>query len=263
MHQDGSADLLGPKSSKGDYIERIARLSEKLTAANEVGTHQDEKGLRSELLQAKLTTLDERVSTCQDLSHKKFMALKEQLLKFQKDLDSERTLREASEQAKTEEVVSLDASLQANLRAEQEALRETETRVLSIFETKTNTLKEEMIRSGKLRMENEANLRRYLEVDIPKLYESLKEEVSNREAMEQRMLQKAMDEVTELQSAVLEEKKAREDTEEAMLRMMEDVVTKMQAEIANERRERERTEEMLLTLLNETCQKLQMASNGI
>merc|ERR1711972_18576 len=100
------------------------------------------------------------------------------------------------------------------------------------FESKTNSIREEMQTSGRLRMDSEANLRRYLEVDIPKLYESLKEEVSNREAMEQRMLRKAMEEVAQLQGAVLAEKKAREDTEEAMLRMMEDVVLKMQGEIA-------------------------------
>merc|ERR1719221_934501 len=75
--------------------------------------------------------------------------------------------------------------------------------------------------------------------------------------MEQRMLQKAMDEVTQLQAAVLSEKKAREDTEEAMLRMMEDIVAKMQSEVAQEREEREQAEDMLLNLLHDTLVKLE------
>merc|ERR1719424_1571342 len=124
-------------------------------------------------------------------------------------------------------------------------------------------LKDEILHSGAVRMDNESKLRRFLEVDIPKLYEGLKEEVENREQMEQRMLKKAMDEVTQLQGAILSEKKAREDTEEAILRMMEDVVSKMQGEIQTEKRERERTEEMLLMLLNDTCHNLQVASASL
>merc|ERR1711972_494534 len=104
------------------------------------------------------------------------------------------------------------------------------------------------------------NLRRYLEVDVPKLYESLRDESLHRDAMEQRMIKKTMEEVTHIQGQILVEKKAREDTEEAMLRMMEDVVAKMQHEIASERAERVKTEEMLMGLLNATCDKLMAAS---
>jgi len=131
---------------------------------------------------------------------------------------------------------------------------------VNLFESKTNSLKEEITTAGRLRMDNEANLRRYLDVDIPKLYEALREEVAQRENMEQRMLKKAIEECAQLKTAISEEKKARIDTEEAMLRMMEDVVTKMQGEISSERRDRERTEEMLMNLLNETCDRLQNAS---
>eukprot|EP00931_Biecheleriopsis_adriatica_P058107 TRINITY_DN34527_c0_g1_i1.p1 TRINITY_DN34527_c0_g1~~TRINITY_DN34527_c0_g1_i1.p1 ORF type:complete len:291 (+),score=84.13 TRINITY_DN34527_c0_g1_i1:68-874(+) len=249
---------------KGDYRERIARLTDKLNVVHETsGTHattENTKVSKLDFLHDKVKKLDERVATSQDLAQKKFSALKEQLGKFQKDLEVERDTRDRLAKTKTDEIVCIDRALQQNLEAEQQALRETETRILQLFESKTHSLKEEMTSSGRLRMENEANLRRYLDQDIPKLYEALKEEVSNREAMEQRMLRKAMEEVAQLQTAISEERKAREDTEEAMLRMMEDVVTKMQGEIASERRERERTEEMLLTLLNETCSKMQVAS---
>merc|ERR1712217_664371 len=102
------------------------------------------------------------------------------------------------------------------------------------------SLKDDISKAGATQIENENSLRRYLEIDVPRLYESLKEEVDNREAMEQRVLRRAMEEVTQLQAAILAEKKAREDTEEAMLKMMEDVVAKMQQEIKKERKEREK-----------------------
>uniref|UniRef100_A0A7S0FD02 Uncharacterized protein n=1 Tax=Pyrodinium bahamense TaxID=73915 RepID=A0A7S0FD02_9DINO len=245
----------------GDYRDRIARLSDKLCVLHE-GLDQD-RNTRFEYLQGKMRQLDERVTASQDATAKKFSVLKEQLVAFQHDLDGERVNREHLAQEKHEEIAGVEASLQANLTAEQEARRETEARILHVFESKTNSLKEELNKSGRLRMDNEANLRRYLEVDIPKLYESLKEEVAGREAMEQRMLRRALDEVAQLQGAILAEKRAREDTEEALLQMMEDVVAKVQSEIANERRERERTEEMLLNLLHETCNKLHMASQSL
>merc|ERR550514_1505080 len=134
---------------------------------------------------------------------------------------------------------------------------------MKIFEDKCNLLKEDIAKESTVRLDNEDNLRRYLEVDIPKLYAALKEEVVNRETMEQRMMARAMEEVAHLQQAILAEKKAREDTEEAMLRMMEDVVAKMQGEIAQEKRERETTEETLFELLNETCNKLHVAAKSL
>ncbi|CAK0904871.1 unnamed protein product [Prorocentrum cordatum] len=263
-----------------DYRERIARLSDKLCVLH-AGLDQD-RNTRFEHLQGKMRQLDEKVCASQDSTGKKFSVLKGQLLAFQSDLDEERSCRERLAQDKQEEIARVDEALQgelaareASLAAEQEARRESEARVLQTFEAKTRGIREEMQANGRLRMDlwggkgavvqgdNEANLRRYLEVDIPKLYESLKEEVGSREAMEQRMLRKAMEEVTQLQGAVLAEKKEREDTEEAMLRMMEEVVAKMQGEIAAERRERERTEERLQSLLSDTCEKLQSASHSL
>merc|ERR1711998_2635 len=91
-----------------------------------------------------------------------------------------------------------------------------------------------MGKEGRVRMDNEAKLRSFLEVDIPNLYDKLKEEVHSREAMEQRMLDKAME---------------------------EDIVHKVQGEIQQERSEREKTEEQLLQLLDQTCNKLCAAQN--
>jgi len=243
------------------YRDRVTNLTTKLSNMHE-GLDKD-KASRYDHLQGKMKHLDERLSASQDAGAKKFGVLKDHMLLFQDALQSERVNRELLAEAKEQEILKVDAALQITLRSEQDARKEAEQKILRVFEDKTSYLKDEITHSGKVRMDNEAKLRRFLEVDIPKLYEGLREEVENRELMEQRMLKRAMDEVTQLQSAILTEKKAREDTEEAILRMMEDVVSKMQAEIQTERRERERTEEMLLTLLNDTCHNLQVASTNI
>merc|ERR1712054_683142 len=97
------------------------------------------------------------------------------------------------------DIGSLDGRLQKALEEEQKARREAEQEVLRTFEERTNSVKEQIAKEGRVRMDNEAKLRSFLEVDIPNLYDKLKEEVHSREAMEQRMLDKAMEEVTHLQ----------------------------------------------------------------
>lgn len=251
-NQDSSA------SSETAYRDRINNLTSKLSTLHE-GIDKD-RNSRYDHLQNKMKHLDERLSASQDASAKKFGVLKDHMLIFQQSLKAEQENRDAFQLRKEDEIVQIDVALQATLVAEQDARREAEQKIIRVFEEKNAYLKDEILNCGKSRLDSEAKLRRFLEVDIPKLYEGLKEEVENREAMEHRMLKKAMDEVTQLQGAVLAEKKAREDTEEAIIRMMEDVVTKMNVEIQNERRERERAEQMLLTLLNDTCNKLQVAS---
>lgn len=248
-------------NTESAYRDRVTNLTTKLSTLHD-GLDKD-RNSRYDNLQGKMKHLDERLAVAQDTSSKKFGVLKDHMFIFQDALKKEQEFRDAFQERKEQEVLRVDASLQATLQSEQDERREAEQKIRKVFEDKTTYLKDEILHSGKVRMDNEAKLRRFLEVDIPKLYEGLKEEVENREQMEQRMLKKAMDEVTQLQGSILTEKKAREDTEEAILRMMEDVVSKMQAEIQTERRERERTEEMLLTLLNDTCHNLQVASASL
>jgi len=235
------------------YRDRVSNLTTKLASMHE-GLDKD-RSTRFDSLHVKMKHLDERLAAQQDASQKKFCVLKDHMLVFQDSIKEEQACREELAQRKEEEILRIDKNLQVILQKEQEERKKAEQVILRVFEDKTAYLKDEISHSGKVRMDNEAKLRRFLEVDIPKLYEGLKEEVEAREAMEHRMLKKAMEEVTQLQGAVLAEKKAREDTEEAILRMMEDVVSKMQAEIRTERKERERVEEMLLALLNDTCNK--------
>jgi hypothetical protein len=242
------------KAKFGSYKDRINKLTDKLVGLHN-GLEQDRSG-RIDHLNLQMKSLDDKLATCQDASAKKFGILKEQIAVNEKDLDEERNNRERLAAGKTEAISIMDQRLQSALDSEQKARREAESRILTDFEERTNSVKMDIAREGQVRVGNESKLREYLEVDIPKLYETLKEEVIGREAMEQRMLTRAMDEVMHLQEAVLREKQAREDTEEAMMKMMEDIIAKVQAEMDQERQEREQTEETLLLLLDSTCNKL-------
>merc|ERR1719277_1078779 len=249
----------GPRGSTDrakDHRDRIARLNESLLGLQD--GLDTERTSRFEDLQGKMTLLDEKVNLSQDMKAHKFHVLKEQLEFFGNSVNCERLSREEIAEEKRRDIETMDKALGAALAEELEERNETESRVMHIFETRTNELKEEVIKAGRDGIATEANFRKYLEVDIPKLRQYLEEEIENRETMEQRMLRKAMDEVTQLQAAVLAEKKAREDMEQAMLRMMEDIVSRVQVEVAKDKKERERTEQTLLGLLNDPLHKLQL-----
>ena len=67
-------------------------------------------------------------------------------------------------------------------------------------------------------------MHRFYEINSTRLprprsrYDSLRDEVGNREAMENRILKRANEEIGRLQDSIVAEKRAREETEEAMLR---------------------------------------------
>jgi len=243
------------------YGNKIAGLSDKLLSL-QAGINQDRSD-RFEHLHGKIGSLDDRLSAWQNMGAKKFNVVKDQLVVFRDELGAETLKRQELGRTKTNEISSFEKELQTALKAEQAQLRNAEQRVLSIFESKRTAIRDEMLRTTRSAGDNAGNLRRYLEEDVPKLYEMLKEETRSRDAMEKQMMGTAMEEVTELQQIIAAEKKKREDTEEVMLRMMEDAVSKMQGEIAAERRERKSTEQMLTALLQETCSKLRVASKSL
>merc|ERR1711988_1568090 len=100
----------------------------------------------------KMGMLDERLATSQDAAAKRFAALKDQLVTFQKELGEERENREALAERKAQEVASMDQRLQSALDAEQQARKESEARLLRIFEDKTQLLKDDIERESNVRL---------------------------------------------------------------------------------------------------------------
>lgn len=245
-------------SRVGDYRKRVAQLSSKLCVLHD-GLHHDSRQ-RWDHLHQKMQNLDERRAMVEEATAKKFTALAEHLAVFRKELEDQKDKRHHLVNAQQERITNLQATLRDGLTDEQKALQATEQRLVEVFKSKTDALKEEILSTAKTRDENASTVRHYLEIDLPKLTQGLQEEEINRQAMEERMLTKAMEEITHLQSAVLEEKRAREESEEAMLQMMQSIVLKMQEEIATEKEQREEVEDKLMGILHETCKNLEVAS---
>lgn len=239
----------------------MGMLTDKLNVLH-VGMDQD-RNTRFEYIQGKLQQLDDKLGVSQDQTGRKFVIIKDHVVKFQDELWKEKQIREEVTASKEAEIARVENVLTEKLLSEQDERKAAEQRILNHFNSKTQAVKDQIDQSAVERNLNQAKLQNYLEVEIPKLYESLKQEGESREAMETRMLATAMEEVAHLQGAVLAERRAREDSEEAMLRMMEDFVAKIQSDIEAERAERARMEKELLRLLHDTCARMQTANQSL
>jgi hypothetical protein len=247
-----------PGANGSAYYERIQRLSDRLSSL-QTGL-ESEKQSRLDVLNSKLRSIDEKLTTNSEASAKKFHSMKEMLTKLTKTMEDERRMRDKIFEDKDSELRELDLNIQSIIETESQHRVEDEMKIIRTFEEKFSSMRDEIIRESKSRVENEVNLKKYLELDIPKLFEGLKEEALAREAMESRILRRAMEEIARLGEAIAAEKRHREESEESMIRMLEEVVVKMQGDLANERREREESEETLLRLLEDTCVKLNSAA---
>jgi hypothetical protein len=208
--------------------------------------------------------VDARLQASHEQLSTSYQSVGEQLTSFQQMFKEERDERQRSQDCKAQEFAAIDERLQAAFKEEQRSLRDVEGKVLRSFDERARQMREDVMRQDShATAEAEVAIRRYIDVDIPKLYESLREETRSRESMEDRIVKRASEEINRLQEGVISEKKAREDTEAAVLRVMEDTVAKMRAEIAQERADREATEETLLKLLESTCNKLHVASQTL
>lgn len=243
------------------FAKKVTHLSDNLVGLHK--DHDEERNTRFDHLQEKIKNLDDRLSMWQNIGSKKFSLVKELILVFQRELEVERAKRVDAERVKTEQVAELDRSLRKALLAEQQGLRTSEARLMDQFERKLHTLQDDVSRVSTAGSDNTHNLRRYLEVDVPKLFGHLQEETTARESMERQMLAKAMEEVGELREEIAAEQRARQETEEVMLRMMEEVVVRVEHELSSERKDRKATETQMLKLLVDTCTKLNMSCKSL
>eukprot|EP00919_Chromeraceae_sp_WS-2016_P059091 GHVR01140414.1.p1 GENE.GHVR01140414.1~~GHVR01140414.1.p1 ORF type:complete len:157 (-),score=27.12 GHVR01140414.1:528-965(-) len=88
------------------HHDRIQKLSQRLSGL-QVGL-ETEKNTRLECLQSRLLDVDDRLTNSQDVSAKRFAMLKEQLSRYQVELEEERAAREKLAEDRQRDVAVLD-----------------------------------------------------------------------------------------------------------------------------------------------------------
>lgn len=119
------------------------------------------------------------------------------------------------------------------------ARQETESKLAKYIEEKVNFLKTDIAVEGKVRGELMDNINLSLENDLPKLYELIKTESSERQECDAITLKKTIEEVKKLNEGISNQKKNREENETNVFDMLKDFINRVKGEIEDERKDRE------------------------
>jgi hypothetical protein len=113
-----------------------------------------------------------------------------------------------------------------------------EKKAIMLIDERYNFLVNELNKESKNRNESLENFHRIIEMDIPKIQESLKEEQTEMIDSDNTISMRVNEETQKLLNLVMGEKRAREETEEALLEMLKAMINAMKTQLENERRER-------------------------
>ena len=239
-------------------LDRLSKISERL--ANIHLNIENDKYSKYEEVEVRIANLDEKNIETNELTFKTFNQIKEQITSIIQNIEEDRQKFEATYESRTQYISALEFKLMKRFEGESTERKEMEKRLYGQIDDRFYILKNELYKEEKNRTESVENFKFYLETEVPKIVEQMKNEQSDREEGDG-MLNKMIDEeFAKLADVLSSEKKAREETEEAFLDMLRSIINKIKGELENEKKQREATEEMLLSLLEETCNKLDVAA---
>lgn len=178
------------------------------------------------------------------------------MLRLQKIVEENSKSFEYQIDSRNKEILQLDSKLTQKLETEIIQRRDAENKQIRYLEEKTNFLRTDISTETKIRSEILNSLNSTLEQDLPRLYDIVKSEGSEREACDSIALKKAADEIKKIHESLSTQKKNREDTETTIFEMLKELVNRIKSEIDEERKEREESQETLVSLIEDTTNKL-------
>lgn len=239
-------------------LDRLGKISEKL---NNIHLNiENDKYSKYEEVEQRIVHLDEANIGSNEMTFKAFNQSKEQIAQLIQCIEEDRQKFESSYESRNQFVSNLEFKLMQRFESESSERKEMEKRLYGQIDERFNILKNELFKEEKNRNESIENFKFYLETEVPKIVEQMKNEQLDREEGDNTIYKMVEDEFAKIMDMIGNEKKAREETEEAFLDMLRSIINKIKSELENERKQREATEETLLKLLEDTCGRLDNAS---
>ena len=242
-------------------LERLGKISERL---NNIHLNiENDKYSKYEEVEVRIANLDEKVIETNEATFKTFNQTKEQITQIIQSIEEDRQKFEASYESRTQYISQLEFKLMKRFETESSERKDMEKRLMTQIDDRYNILKNELFKEEKNRNESVENFKFYLETEVPKIVENMKNEQTDREEGDE-MLNKMIDEeFAKLAEVLGSEKKAREETEEALLEMLKAMINAMKTQLENEKTERQNTQDYLINLLEDMCTKITQANDII
>lgn len=255
QNQQNAVDMSSFKTNQN--LDRLGKISERL---NNIHLNiENDKYSKYEEVEIRLANLDEKIIETNETNFKTFNQTKEEISKIIQMIEEDRQKFDQSYENRNQYLSQLEFTLMQKFDQEASARKNMEKKLLSQIDERFTVLKNELYKEEKNRNESVENFKFYLETEVPKIIEQMKNEQSDREEGDELIAKMIDDEFAKLADLIENEKKARDETEEAFLEMLRSIVNKIKAELENEKKLREASEQSLLQLLEETCNKLDYA----
>ena len=231
QNQSQNANMSSFKTNQN--LDRLSKISERL--ANIHLNIENDKYSKYEEVEVRIANLDEKAIETNEVNFKTFAQIKDQITSIIQSIEEDRTKFESSYESRTKYISTLEFNLMKRFETESAERKEMEKRLYGQIDDRFNILKNELYKEEKNRTESVENFKFYLETEVPKIVEQMKNEQGDREEGDE-MLNKMIDEeFAKLADVLSSEKKAREETEEAFLDMLRSIINKIKAELENEK----------------------------
>ncbi|KAH7648764.1 MAL7P1.13-like [Cryptosporidium bovis] len=160
-------------------------------------------------------------------------------------------------------LVHIEKRINELLQTEIYSRKTMEQRLMDIIDDKLDVLKSEMLKKDSERQELDNCVKKFVDIDIPRLGNAIKNEIENCKLIETSINKQIKDEIEKLNSIINEEVEARQQSIDALLDLMENLVQRIAIDTKADRTERQNSEDTLLNLLGETLNRIQSVASSI
>lgn len=232
--------------------DRMSRLNQKLKKI-EVS---DRSGRLSKLagIETRVTNLEARFEQWKNEHETDSRQLKQTYAKLTADVDEHTLAWQTS--LNIERLVDAVTLMAQRVEMVADAHRQSDQRCLRQVEERCRTVKTEIAKEKKIRVEAVEDLCVIIKESFPKLEEQVADEAIRRTEADEIIQKKLNQEVSDMELELSKEKATKEENEKAIFDVIKDTVEKVKRELENEKRERENSEQSLMRLLEDSMGKL-------
>lgn len=142
---------------------------------------ESDKYNKFEDIEVRINKLDEKNSETNEMTFKTFSQIKDQMMKIIQSIEEDKQNYEASFESRTQTISMLEFKLLEKFDQESSERKEMEKRLLNQIDDKYGILRNELSKEVKNRNESIDNFTFYLESEVPKIIEQMKNEQIDRE----------------------------------------------------------------------------------
>eukprot|EP01017_Pseudomicrothorax_dubius_P019438 TRINITY_DN2137_c0_g1_i20.p1 TRINITY_DN2137_c0_g1~~TRINITY_DN2137_c0_g1_i20.p1 ORF type:complete len:220 (+),score=67.01 TRINITY_DN2137_c0_g1_i20:123-782(+) len=191
------------------HSERIQRIADRLSSI-QIG-EESHRHQRYDTLEARIKVLEERLAENQEAFSKRIGSLKEGVTRLAKLVEEEKHWQGEVLEKRGADLAALDGKFSALFDSEEGSRREGEVKVIRVLEDKVAVTRGEVAKEAAARTEQIEALEQALAADLPRLFDAVKLEASEREANDAALLRRCNEEVARLSALVTQERKSRQE----------------------------------------------------